>query len=922
MPCFWEIFMPYFGSRAAGWLLVAALLVLPVSAFADKQWESPPVHPIEMSPDGTRLFAVHTADHRVVIYDLTGGGLPVLEAELTVGIEPITVRARGNSEIWVVNHISDSISIIDLATMNVSRTLLVGDEPTDVVFSGNRAFVVMSQLDLVRVYDTTNLTAAPVDVPLNGADPHNAVVSNDGSKIFVSVLDSGNNTTIVHEDVVAANLGLPPAIPPMDTLLATPPIVGLIVRHNGVNWLDELARSWDTWVPYTLYDNDVVEIDATSLAVTQEFHNVGTAIFNLAVNPVTDRIYATNIEAFNEVRHEPAMTGKFAHNRVTTIDPGGAVVTPVHLNSHINYGVPAGDAGERALSLGLPVDITVNAAGTDVYVAAFGSAMVGVLDANGAITRRIAVGQGPAGLALDEVRQKLYVWCRHFSSISVVDLTDDSFTDISLGFDPTELNVKFGRLLFYSTQNSSSHGDLACATCHIFGGMDGLAWDLGDPTGAMIPAPQPQAGIMHPMKGPLITQALKGLDGSQPLHWRGDRADLEQFQVAFPGLQGRPDTLSGPDFALFKEFVFSVQYPPNPLREIDNTLQNPGSGPNPTTGENLFFTGGLVGGSNCDFCHGMPTGTSGLIFPAGSIVEHQAFESPQFRNIYEKTGFDPTQPQSVRGFGYTHAGDEPTVFSFLASPIFTFANDDQKRDVESFLFRFDSGTHSGVGQQLTMDGTNEAALIGRLNTLITEADANRIGLIAKGWRGGIRRGWMYDSNTQDWQSDRSWAGKPTTTELLALAATGTELTFTAVQIGCEVRIGLDRDNDGVYDRDEIDAGFDPADPNSTPTVLEVPQTGDGTPAGVALRAFPNPAGAWGTRLNFSLAENGPVSLKVYDVQGRAVRSLLDTASHPAGEGSETWDLRDESGRRVMNGIYFVRVVTREGTQANRLVVIR
>ena len=46
-------------------------LAVGASFAADVNWESPGVHPIEMSPDGTRLFAVHTADHRVVIYDLT-----------------------------------------------------------------------------------------------------------------------------------------------------------------------------------------------------------------------------------------------------------------------------------------------------------------------------------------------------------------------------------------------------------------------------------------------------------------------------------------------------------------------------------------------------------------------------------------------------------------------------------------------------------------------------------------------------------------------------------------------------------------------------------------------------------------------------------------------------------------------------------
>ena len=780
----------------------------------------------------------------------------------------------------------------------------------------------MSQLDLVRVYDTSNLDAAPTDVLLDGSDPRNLAVNAAGN-IYVTILESGNNTTIVPEAVVDSTLGLPPAVPPMDTSLAAPPKVSLIVRHNGTNWVDEISRVWDTWLPYQLYDNDVIEINANTLSVTQAFNNVGSTIFNVAVNPVTGRLYVSNVEATSEIRFEPNLKGQFIRDNVTTIDPAGPTVTQVHLNSHINYGNPAGTPGERALSIGQPLDLAVSSDGNDVYVAGFGSNLVGVLDAAGVVQRRIAVGQGPAGLALDEARNKLYVWCRHFSSISVVDLSDDSFTDVSLGFDPTDFNVQVGRVFFYSTPNSSAHGDISCGSCHTFTGMDGLAWDLGDPTGPMTPAPQPQSGPLHPMKGPLMTQALKSLNGTLPLHWRGDRADVESFNGAFVSLQGRPDTLSAGDMAFFKTFVTSVMYPPNPNRNLDGSLPNPGSSPDPQEGENLFFTGGLVGGSNCDFCHAMPTGTSGTIFPGGSILENQSFESPQFRNLYEKTRFDPTQPFTVRGFGFTHAGEEPRMFDFFTnSGIFTFNNDDEKRDVEAFLMAFDTGTHAAVGAQLTMDGTNEATWLTRLNTLISEAAADEIGLVAKGVSHGAKRGWMYDSVTSMWQSDRSWANQISTTELLAFAGPGTEITFTAVVKGCETRIGVDRDNDGFYDREEVDSGTDPADPLSFPATLEVPNTGQFDERLAIVRLAPNPVTSGSAAIQYSLADSGPLTVRIYNVQGQLVRTVKEFSNHGAGQFRETWDLLDREGRRVPSGIYFVRIASGKTHTAGRLVVTR
>src|SRR5262249_26352332 len=55
------------------------------------------------------------------------------------------------------------------------------------------------------------------------------------------------------------------------------------------------------------------------------------------------------------------------------------------------------------------------------------------------------------------------------------------------------------------------------------------------------------------------------------------------------------------------------------------------------------------------------------------------------------------------------------------------------------------------------------------------------------------------------------------------AIMGQELTYTCVPRGAGVRSGVDRDEDGFYDRDELDAGSDPADaasfPGSNPTLI-------------------------------------------------------------------------------------------------------
>jgi len=80
------------------------------------------VHPLDLTPDRTHLLAVNTPDNRLEIFDVSDGAV-VWAASIPVGLDPVSVRARSNTEAWVINHISDSVSIVSLATGNVVATL-------------------------------------------------------------------------------------------------------------------------------------------------------------------------------------------------------------------------------------------------------------------------------------------------------------------------------------------------------------------------------------------------------------------------------------------------------------------------------------------------------------------------------------------------------------------------------------------------------------------------------------------------------------------------------------------------------------------------------------------------------------------------------------------------------------------------------
>lgn len=79
----------------------------------------------------------------------------------------------------------------------------------------------------------------------------------------------------------------------------------------------------------------------------------------------------------------------------------------------------------------------------------------------------------------------------------------------------------------------------------------------------------------------------------------------------------------------------------------------------------------------------------------------------------------------------------------------------------------------------------------------------------------------------------------------------------------------------------------------------------------------NPA----TTLSYTVAEAGPVSLKVYDVSGRRVRNLVDGPAEP-GRYDAAWDGKDDSGRSVASGVYMVRFETARRAEVQRITLVR
>ncbi|SEU28137.1 hypothetical protein [Stigmatella erecta] len=740
------------------------------SAASFTLFESGQVRPLALAPSGNYLFAVNTPDNRLEVFKVAASGLTQL-GSIPVGLEPVAVAARSDTEVWVVNHLSDSVSVVEVASGGlggaVVRTLLVGDEPRDIVFAGpsqGRAFITTAHRGQNVPYDPqfttpgigradvwvfnanalgSSLGGTPLTILTLFSDtPRALAVTPDGSRVYAAAFHSGNRTTIIHETLVPnggeAAGGVPG--PNVNFQGMAAPETGVLVKFNGQDWLDSLGRSWTNDVKFSLPDKDVFVIDATAtppaqLGGTSGFYaGVGTILFNMAVNPVSGKVYVSNTEARNDLRFEgpgtlagTSLRGHLHESRISVLGTSG--VAPRHLNKHINYGAccAALPNAENDKSLAQPLGMAVTSDGATLYVAAFGSSKIGVystaaLEADTFVpstANQIPVsGGGPTGLVLDEARGRMYVLTRFDNAISVINTTTKQEISHLPMYNPEPPSVVAGRPLLYDARKSSSHGDSSCASCHIFGDFDSLDWNLGNPDApytynlnpiATAPpefGPDPTFGQdpnFHPVKGPLATQSLRGMANHGPMHWRGDRtggndaesaqpdsgayneaAAFAKFNPAFMDLLGRNAQLSAAEMQQFSAFILQIVYPPNPVRKLDNSLTA-----RQQAGKDFFVNTQSFFHGSCESCHRIDPnanpsagpfkgffGTDGRSAFVGTAIFPK---TPHLRNLYQKVGmFGVNYP-----FGFLppdpFLGDQVRGFGF---------NSDGSLDT---MLRFNSG---------------------------------------------------------------------------------------------------------------------------------------------------------------------------------------------------------------------------------------
>jgi len=101
------------------------------------------------------------------------------------------------------------------------------------------------------------------------------------------------------------------------------------------------------------------------------------------------------------------------------------------------------------------------------------------------------------------------------------------------------------------------------------------------------------------------------------------------------------------------------------------------------------------------------------------------------------------------------------------------------------------------------------------------------------------------------------------------------------------------------------------------TGIGASESPNGTTFGLKLAAFPSPFRS-STTISYLLPKPGPASISVVDATGRVVRAL----NAPRGASSLAWDGRDDAGRALSPGVYFVRLSTASGTMNAKVLLQR
>lgn len=651
---------------AAASLWPATKATLAPSTVGHPSFLSPQAAPIAVR--GNRVFVVNTPAGTLEVID--SASHKVLK-RIAVGVEPVSVAVRPDGkEVWVANHVSDSVSVIDNDPKSPTYLQVIAtiqdfdpvtkatrfDEPVGIAFaSDDKAYVALSSENQIAVISVRSRQLTK-HLTIPAQDPRALTVR--GGKLYVIPFESGNQTQ------------LSGGTKPFDGRLVTFDAYEHSIFNNNVLSVGHVV---DIVKHPKVPDRDLFVFDTQTDTLVQTVSTLGTLLYGMAVDS-KGRVFIAQTDARNDIN---GRAGTRKHglkelenrpflNQITCVEAGSA------RRFDLEPLPPQQPTPDSALAT--PFALQVTADDTTLVASAAGSDTLFTVDAqSGAVLGRTRVGAVPQGIALD-AQKRAWVLNAAENSISVVTLAKRAKPTVQATIplvDPTPLTLKRGRIAF-TTAAASTTGTFSCASCHPDGHTDQLLWVLDTPivTGGN--------QIM-----PRSTMPIRGLRDTAPFHWDGIPGDpyggnnsAHVFERVAPnadpvrpessarflidaglastmklvgdkstndeGKRGRLTKAQRDDMAAF---LLSIPYPPAPRRAYTNTLSARAQ-----RGFALFHIEGDNDPSKpkpnvCGDCHRMP-------FLTSTNTPGTGMDAPTWRGAYDRWLILPQGRLNIIGFDF------------------------------------------------------------------------------------------------------------------------------------------------------------------------------------------------------------------------------------------------------------------------------
>ncbi|RKU13813.1 hypothetical protein C6501_08980 [Candidatus Poribacteria bacterium] len=625
-------------------------------------------HPTFMSPHASPIvvsngyvFVVNTPADTVDIIDTD---MHAVVKRINVGIDPVSIAVRPDgTEVWVANHISDSVSVIDTNPMSPTWLQIIAtvqdfdpetratrfDEPVGIAFASNeKVYVALSTENQIAVIDvTTRHVEKKLDIAAQ--DPRAIVVR--GDRLYVIPFESNNKTQL------SGGTG------PIDGKMITFDAQKHVIDNNNVL---SIGAVLDIIKHPKVPDRDLYVFDTRTDELIETVDTLGTLLYGLTVDS-KGQVFIAQADARNDAN---GLAGTKNHglaelenraflNQITSVSfRGDSAEKP----KFIDLEPLPPKHPKQGEALATPFAIQISDDDTTLVVSAAGSDKLFTVDANsGEILGRVDVDAVPRGIALESHTngKPSHAWvfnavANTVSLVNLSDLTRPKVVESIALEDPTHPAVKRGRIAF-NDADASTTNTFSCASCHPDGHTDQLLWVLETPivTGAK--------QIM-----PRSTMPVRGLRDTEPYHWDGIPGDpyggnnsanvykkvepnsilgdpessvrhlidgslattMSMVGVEVENDEGKRGALTKSERDDLAKFLLNVLYPPAQRRAYTNVLSNEAE-----KGFKLFHIDGDLQGKPepnvCGDCHRMP-------FWVSTNTPGTGMEAPTWRGAYDR----------------------------------------------------------------------------------------------------------------------------------------------------------------------------------------------------------------------------------------------------------------------------------------------